>query len=326
MARPPLPTLEPRERKRLDPRRTHFYLLATDRAARRNPHPSSTSWRLASSASPTGPSSSVSHHPGRVGDADGTYDHSHASQSPTPTPSTATRPAVAVIPVTAWHDHLTPTTRPWRNLTTGQELNLRPTTNRLRERDLTLSATVPVQTIRDIFNRLAQRHDHSLDRNDNTTTSQTAGIVKVVPTHSITTVAIGRETNDSDRVGIPPTPPTVPTPTPTATPGSWRATVLRQLARKPLRPGRPATRQAASRSNERVSSLEPSCAALVILRYQQIRSSPATSFLRFSDASASRAMDAGAVSVSASDAGALNADLDEDACHQPGSYAQLLPD
>jgi hypothetical protein len=144
-----------------------------------------------------------------------------------------------VIPVTAWQEHLTPNAVPWRNLTTGQELNLRPTTDRLRERDLTLSTTVPAQTLRDVFNRLAQRHDHNIDANDHPSTPQTTGIVKVPPTRSITTVAIGRETNDGDRVGITTDPAYRTYTDPDG--AAWRLArdVLRQLAPNLLRPGRP---------------------------------------------------------------------------------------
>lgn len=107
-----------------------------------------------------------------------------------------------VIPVAPWHDRLTPNTASWRNLATGQELKLRPTSDRVRERDLTPSSTVPVQTLRDVFNRLAQRHDHNLDAHGHPATSRTTGIVTVPTTQSIATIVIGRETNDTDRVGV----------------------------------------------------------------------------------------------------------------------------
>lgn len=144
-----------------------------------------------------------------------------------------------VVPVASWHDGLTPEDASWHDLRDGRHLKLRPTATQLRERDLTVGGAIPVQTIRDVFNQLAQRHDHGLDHTGRPTSPNTSGIIKPAVTQAIATIAIGRETHDSDRVGITTDPAYRTYTDPDGNAWQLARDTLRKLAPGLLRPGRP---------------------------------------------------------------------------------------
>lgn len=107
-----------------------------------------------------------------------------------------------VIPVALWHDGLTPETATWHNLRDGRPLTIQPASDQIRESDLSAGGPVPVQTMRDVFNRVAQRHDHALDHNGHPVGPHTSGLITPAATQAVTVQTIGRETTDADRVGI----------------------------------------------------------------------------------------------------------------------------
>ena len=100
-----------------------------------------------------------------------------------------------------WHDDLTPEQARWRDLRDGRPLRVRPTRGPLREADLSAGGPVPVKTMRDVFDRLAARHDHGLDHSGQPTTQRTIGLVRPAATRASLILTIGRETTDQDHVG-----------------------------------------------------------------------------------------------------------------------------
>ena len=106
-----------------------------------------------------------------------------------------------IAPVALWHDDLSPEQARWRDLRGGRPLTVRPTRGPLREADVSAGGPVPVKTMRDVFDRLAARHDHGLDHTGQPTTQRTIGLVGPAATRASLILTIGRETTDQDHVG-----------------------------------------------------------------------------------------------------------------------------
>lgn len=144
-----------------------------------------------------------------------------------------------VTRVALWSDGASVGTVRWRDLETTRPLRLRAPRDELREADISAGGPVPVKTMRDVFTRLAHRHDYGLDHAGQPTSRATSGLVKPSPTNALLVIAIGREATNLDRVGVTADPAYRVYVDHDRNPWTLARDTLRLLAHGMLGPGRP---------------------------------------------------------------------------------------
>jgi hypothetical protein len=142
-------------------------------------------------------------------------------------------------PVALWYEGVTAESLKWRDLATSRPLRIRPPGTMLREADISAGGPLPVKTMRDVFARLAQRHDYGLDHAGWPTTRMTSGLVRLAPTNTLLVVAIGREATNLDRVCVTADPVYRMYVDPSLNPWTVARDTLRILGPGILKPGRP---------------------------------------------------------------------------------------